>query len=118
MKMGTDNINLQNLVSELKRKSIDEKVAIWKRIATDLEKPTRKRRVVNLSRINRNTKENDTVVVPGKVLGGGELNHRVVVAAYQFSDSALDKINKVGKAMTITELMKENPKASKVRIIG
>ena len=69
MKMGTDNINLQNLVSELKKKSVEEKVAIWKRIATDLEKPSRKRRVVNLSRISRNTKENDIIVVPGKCQG-------------------------------------------------
>lgn len=109
---------LKSLVEELKKKSSQEKVQIWKRVADDLEKPTRIRRVVNLLRINKNVKDNETIIVPGKVLGGGELGRKVTVAAYQFSESAIDKINKVGKAITISELMKENPKASKVRIIG
>ena len=34
------------------------------------------------------------------------------------SKEAKEKINKTGKAITIKELIKENPKGSKVRIIG
>ena len=106
------------LINELKKKSLEEKVKIWKRIAQDLEKPTRQRRVVNLSSFDTCTKENEIIIVPGKVLGSGEVNHKITVAAYAFSGSAIDKINKNGKALSITELMKENPKGSKVRIIG
>ena len=112
------NNQLTNLINELKKKSLDEKVNIWKRIASDLEKPTRKRRVVNLNRAEAKTKADETVIVPGKVLGSGELNHKLTVAAYSFSKSALEKINRAGKAITINELMKTNPKGSKVRIIG
>lgn len=115
---GPTNPLLKGLIEELKKKSSEEKVQIWRRVADDLEKPTRARRVVNLLRINKNAKDNETIIVPGKVLGGGELGRKVVIAAYQFSESALGKINKVGKAMSIPDLMKENPKASKVRIIG
>ena len=115
---GPTNPVLKELIEELRKKGSEENIKIWKRVASDLERPSRIRRVVNLLRINRYAKEDETVVVPGKVLGGGELNHKVVVAAYQFSESAIDKINKVGKAITIVDLMKENPKASKVRIIG
>ncbi len=91
----------------------------WNRIASDLEKPTRQRRAVNLSKINRFTKENEIIVVPGKVLSSGELNHKLTIAAWQFSQKALEKINKKNaKAMTIQELMKTNIKEKRVRIIG
>ena len=115
--MKTNN-QLVSLIGELKKKSIDDKNKLWKRIASDLEKPTRNRRIVNLIKIAKVTKDNDTIIVPGKVLGTGELNHKLTVAAYSYSKSALDKINKNGKALSIKEMMKANPKASDVRIIG
>ena len=55
---GPTNVHLQTLICELKKCSIVNSADIWKRIATDLEKPTRSRRIVNLSRISRFTKEN------------------------------------------------------------
>ena len=110
---------LKNLINELKKASIDQKVNIWKRIALDLERPTRERRIVNLSRINRYTKENEVIVVPGKVLGSGILDHKLTISAYQFSNGALEKIGKIGaKAMPLMELIKESPKGKKIRIIG
>lgn len=110
---------LQELTRELKKKSIEEKVRLWKRIAEDMEKSTRRRRVVNLSRINRYSKENDTVVVPGKVLGSGVLDHKLKIAAYSFSSSAREKMGKVGaEALTIKELMQKNSKGKNVRLIG
>ena len=108
---------LLKLIADLKQKAIEEKAKIWKRIASDLEKSSRKRRIVNLSRINRFTKANENVVVPGKVLGAGSLDHAVNIAAFNFSDQAKQKIiaNK-GKCLTISELMQQKPKA--VRILG
>ncbi|OGM03000.1 50S ribosomal protein L18e, partial [Candidatus Woesearchaeota archaeon RBG_13_36_6] len=108
---GPTNKYLQELVQELKKKSSLEGAMFWNRIASDLEKPTRQRRAVNLSKINRFTKENEIIVVPGKVLSSGELNHKLTIAAWQFSQKALEKINKKNaKAMTIQELMKTNIK--------
>ena len=60
---GPTNYQLTNLIEELKTKSIEEKSGFWKRIATDLEKPSRQRRVVNLSRINKFSKENETLYI-------------------------------------------------------
>ena len=118
-KTGTTNPLLKDLINELKKVSVEQGVNIWNRIATDLEKPTRNRRVVNLSKINRFTKENETIVVPGKVLGSGILDHKVNIAAYTFSQGAIDKINKVGaKAMLLDEMIKESPKGKKIKIIG
>ena len=110
--------HLADLIQELKKKSNEHNVLIWKRVANDLAKPTRQRRIVNLYKLNKNTKEGEVVIVPGKVLGVGELNHKVTVAAWSFSGSALEKINKIGKAIEINELLKESPKGKKVRILG
>jgi large subunit ribosomal protein L18e len=115
---GPTNPVLIKLITELKKKGSEENANLWRRIASELERPTRSRRAVNLLRINKYTKENEVIIVPGKVLGSGEIDHKITVAAYQFSTGAQDKINKLGKAITITELMKENPKGSNVRIIG
>jgi len=116
---GTTNPLLSSLISELKKRSNEQSVNLWRRVAIDLEKPTRQRRVVNLSRINRFTKENEVIVVPGKVLGSGALNHKLTISAYQLSDQAKDKIEKVGaKIVPLLELSKESPNGKKIKIIG
>ena len=112
---GPTNPTLQGLIRELKKTSTKEKAPIWKRIASDLEKPARQRREVNLTRIDKHTKAKEQVVVPGKVLGTGELKHEVTVAAWQFSEGAKKKLK---QSMTIQELLKKNPKGKDVRIIG
>ena len=115
---GPTNPLLHGLIQELKKKSVEHGVNIWKRIANDLEKPTRKRSIINLYKINKYTKDNETVIVPGKVLSVGDLDHPVTIAAFSFSGAALDKINKKGKAILINDLMKESPKGKKMRIMG
>ena len=116
---GPTNPLLQELIGELKKRSNEQSVNLWKRVALDLEKPTRQRRIVNLSKISRYTKENEIIVVPGKVLGSGMLNHKLTISAYQFSDQAKDKIEKAGaKIITLLELSKEKPDGKKLRIIG
>jgi large subunit ribosomal protein L18e len=113
------NDHLIGLIQELKKKAIETDTKMFKRIATDLEKPTRIRRSVNLSRINRFTKENEVIIVPGKVLGTGDLDHSLTIAAYKFSSSALDKINSSkSKAISINDLISGEIKGKKIRIIG
>jgi large subunit ribosomal protein L18e len=113
------NTKLESLIKELKKKSITEKVNIWKRIATDLEKPSRKRRIVNLYSISLNAKENEIVIVPGKVLATGDLNKKITIAAYEISQQAEEKIKSSGsKIVSIIDLIQSNPKGNKVRILG
>lgn len=116
---GPTNTQMQQLIIALKKKGIDSNAGVWKKIATELERPTRERRVVNLSRINANAAENEVVVVPGKVLADGELTKKVSVVAYNFSQSAKEKIiASKGQIMTIEELLKKDLKASDLRILG
>ncbi len=112
------NSQTQALLQELKKTSIEQDVKLWKRIAEDLDKPSRQRRVVNLFAIDKYAKDGEVVIVPGKVLSEGALTKKVTVAAFSFSDEAKRKIDASGKAITIKELMESNPKAQKVRILG
>ena len=109
---------LEELIRELKKNSIENKVKIWKRLAVDLESSTRRRSEVNLFKIEKFSNPDEIIVVPGKVLGTGELTKKVKVAAFNFSDSAYQKIKAKGDAMSILELVKSNPKGKKVRILG
>ncbi|MBW3022861.1 50S ribosomal protein L18e [Candidatus Woesearchaeota archaeon] len=119
MRTGTANPELRNLIKELKVVSSTQKAPFWKRLALDLEKPTRKRREVNISRINKFAKQNETIVIPGKVLGAGEISKSVTVAAWQFSEQAKEKIIKAkGSCLSIEDLIKKKPKVSEVRTIG
>ena len=107
------NIQTRKLVAELRK----TKTKVWKRIADELEKSTRKMSGVNIYKLNKYVRENEIAVVPGKVLGMGNLTKKITIAALQFSDTALEKINKVGKAVSLNEIVKKNPKGEKVRII-
>ncbi|MBT4576811.1 50S ribosomal protein L18e [Candidatus Woesearchaeota archaeon] len=111
---GPTNPNLQSLIKELKTCSITNKVNIWKRIATELEKSTRNRRKVNIHQIQKYSNDGETIIVPGKVLSMGNLTKQVKVAAWAFSEEAKTKIK---DSITIEQLMKDNPKGSKVKII-
>ena len=113
------NPNLVGLISKLKEASRTNKAPVWRDIALRLEGPASNWAEVNISRLDRYASENETVVVPGKLLGSGEIDKKVTVAAYRFSGQAKDKISKAGgQNMSIEELLASNPSGSKVRIMG
>ncbi len=94
------------------------KAKFWKALAEKISLPKRRRIKINVSKIGRLTVEGETVVVPGKVLGGGKINHPVTVAAVSFSSKALEKIRKAGgECISLNELAKRNPKGSRVKIL-
>jgi large subunit ribosomal protein L18e len=113
------NPEIIQLIRFLKKQSREADAAIWLTVAEHLAKPSRQRIAVNLSRINRNTKRADVIVVPGKVLGTGTLTHAVTVAAFDASSSAKEKLAAAkAKYLTIPQLVEKNPKGSKIKIIG
>lgn len=113
------NIVLRLLIEALLEHYRKYNAKIWRAVAEELAKPSRRRRAVNVSKINRYTQPGDWVVIPGKVLGAGVLDHPVVVAAFAFSKSAVEKIQRAGgRAISIFELLKERPDGSYIKIIG
>lgn len=106
------NPALGTLITELKALAIKEKVALWKRVALDLENPHKNRRVVNVRTIMRTARKGETAVVPGKVVGEAKVEN--AIAAYQWS-STVAKNNKV---IPLTQLAHTNPKGKMCRIFG
>jgi large subunit ribosomal protein L18e len=111
MKRGPESKRTLELVNLLRKKAVENKAHIWKRVAEKLSRSARRMAEVNLYNINRHSKEGDTIIVPGKVLSTGSLNHKVTVAAHRFSTSAADKIREAGgSCIGIAEIVKDNPK--------
>ncbi|MFB6136338.1 MAG: 50S ribosomal protein L18e [Halobacteriaceae archaeon] len=116
--MSKTSPRLSSLVADLKAVARDSGSDVWGDVADRLEKPRRTHAEVNLSRIERYANEDETVVVPGKVLGGGVLQKDVTVAAVDFSGSAETKIDAAdGEAVRLEQALEQNPEAENVRVI-
>lgn len=90
----------------------------WLEIARILSGPRRKRINLNLEEIEKNSKEGDAIVIPGKVLSLGEINKKLKIVALDFSEKAKEKIlNSKGQTLSICEEIKANPKAKGVKIL-
>ena len=119
MRAKTTNPELLFTVRLLRRKSKEMGTAVWIDLAEKLSRAKHRRTCVNISQINRCSKDDETIAVPGKVLGSGRIDHPVHVAAFSFSEQAGEKILRVGgKCLTMLELIEMNPKGSNVRILG
>ena len=115
---GPTNPVLVGLIEDLKAAGHKHNVPFAIKLAEELSKPERIKVEVNLTRIERNANKGETIVVPGKVLGDGELKKPLTIAAANFSMSALEKISKAGgKALTLSELIEKNPKGTDVKIL-
>ena len=112
------NPRIIRLIGALKAASRESGSPLWRDIAQRLEKPCRNYAAINLSKINRHTQSNDTVLVAGKVLASGDIEHSVIVAALNFSSQARSKILAAGgKCLMIEKLMAEHPKGSGIKIL-
>ncbi len=115
---GPTNIVLRMTIRRLRGTANKYKASVWRYVAELLERPRRLRVEVNVSKINRYTNAGDTIVVPGKVLGAGSIDHPVTVAAIAFSAEAIRKITSAGgRVLHILQLVEENPRGSNVKII-
>jgi large subunit ribosomal protein L18e len=103
----------------LKHASKSAEAKVWLDASRYLSKTRSHKPCVNLGKIERMSKKDAVVLVPGKVLGGGVLTHRVIVGAYSFTETAKIKIARAGgEALTIPELLKRHPSGGGVMLIG
>ena len=110
---------LTALIGDLKDQSRSTGSVLWRDVALRLEKSRSNWAEPNLSRLSRYAAEEDVVLVPGKLLGSGDVAGKPSVAAYSVSIGARSKIEAAGgRVLTIRELMNENPDGKGVRILG
>jgi large subunit ribosomal protein L18e len=90
----------------------------WMRVAEILTYPKRNRPQINLEFIDKNAKEGEIIIIPGKVLSQGQMSKKVKVAALNFSESAKEKLlNSKCEVMSIIEEIKKNPSAKGIKIL-
>jgi large subunit ribosomal protein L18e len=90
----------------------------WYRVSEILSSPRKNKLQKNLNIINKESKDGETIVIPGKVLSVGELDKKIRIIALSFSKNAREKILKSGgKVSTIFEEIKKNPEAKEVKIL-
>ena len=111
---GPTDPNVKNLIIELRK----TKANVWRKVSEQLSKPRRNRPEVNLDKINRYAPNNSIVVVPGKVLGRGNLNKKVTITALSVSESAIQKISNSGsKFISLDKYLKKNPQGKGVLLM-
>jgi len=69
--------------------------------------------------VNRTVGEGETAIVPGVLLGSGDLSRPMTIATWRASAGARAKVVLAGgKVVGLLELAASNPKGSNVRIVG
>lgn len=118
MKGKKTNPQLLKTIDFLYKAAKKYKANIWKAVAKKLEKPSKNWAEVNIGKIVRHIRKGEIALVPGKVLGVGEAK-KIEVAAWKFSKSARQKIEKAGgRCYSLVEIVEKNPKGSNIRILG
>lgn len=90
----------------------------WLKVANLISMPKRKQAAMNLDEIEKHARDNEVIIIPGKVLSRGELNKKVKVVALGFSKEAREKLKKKKIDMgTIGEEIKKNKDAKNIHIL-
>ncbi len=107
------------MAKDLKKASTKNNAPIWAKLAEYALKPSIARRDINLYKIAKLTKDDDTIVFPGKVLGTGSVPHKITLCSFSISESAATKIiQSGGKLISFSELIEKNPTGKGVVLLG
>ncbi len=86
------------------------------KLANKLSGPTRQQARINLSELSE-IKENN-ILVPGKILGEGDIKKKIKISALGFSKQARDKLKKAGcETRTIKQEIESNPSLKGVKVL-
>ena len=111
--------NLVQLVKELKSASRKNEAPIWLKIAKNVLKSNSNKRTINLKKIDALTDDGSAVVISGKILGTGNLSHKVLVSSFSISNSAAKKIKESGgEILQFSDMIDRFPTGKGVKIIG
>jgi len=110
---------LHRTVSSLRQVSREHGSAVWRTLAERLEGSRRNWAEVNLSRVARHAKPNETLAIPGVLLAAGTVTFPVRIAAFRASATARQKVEAAGgHVLDLPALAGQVPKGTGVRILG
>ena len=116
MKKDKMNIEKKSMIDLLNKTSKDKKKDIYARVAEILNTPKRRSVKVNLAKIQSQkvVVDGGIIVIPGKILGTGVLTKKVIIYAYNVSESAKTKFKSI---KTLKEFCKDTIDYKKTIII-
>ena len=116
--MTASNPVLRHAAVMLERAAKRQNAPIWNEASRLLSGETKNRVEVNVGRISRIAEDGQALFVPGKVLGTGVMDKKIVVGAFSFSASAKSKLESVGgSALSIEQFLKKYPRGSGVQLV-
>ena len=116
--MKKSNPILRQTVVLLERQGRRKNAPVWRQASKSLAAGSSKGVEVNVGHISKCYAAGDAVLVPGKVLGSGNVDKKLVVGAYSFSSAARKKIAEAGgSAVGIRDLVEKYPDGSGVKIV-
>ena len=73
---------------------------------------------LNLEKINNETKEGEIAIISGKVLSQGEINKKIKIVAFGFSEKAKEKLSRSKTEFSsINKEIKINPHGKGIKIL-
>ena len=117
MRLREKHSELKELIAKLNEKGRQENAPVFMALAGKLNRPRRQTREVNLFTLEKHAGKG-LVIVPGPVLGSGNLTKPVQVAALKFSRIAEEKIKKAGGRCIPLSKFAEEKGASSAQILG
>jgi large subunit ribosomal protein L18e len=116
--MTASNPLLRQAAVMLERAAKKQKAPIWSEASRLLSGEERNRVEINVGRMSRIAVEGHALFVPGKVLGTGVMEKKLIVGAFSFSESARTKLESAGgSALSVEQFLKKYPKGSGVQIV-
>ena len=112
-KKGPTRESTRQLIVALEKTAKKNKAAVFKDLAKHLQKPRRQRAAIDLWKLSKLAVKfkDKTLVVPGKVLGYGEITQTFALAAFDYSETARAKLEKAKiKALSLTDIMEKSGK--------
>ena len=111
--MNATNVHLKLLIASLRKKS-----EFWNQVSDKLSVPARKRVTVNLGSLNEYA-DGETVVIPGKLVAGGQLTKKLNIACWRFSEAVLSKLKTSGsKIISLHDLSVKELEGSNLRLVS
>ncbi len=90
----------------------------WQGVASIISSPRRQRINLNIEQIDKQSKEGEIILIPGKVLSQGEMNKKIKIIALEFSEKAKEKLLKSKCEVSyIIEEIKKNPNAKEIKLL-
>ena|GEM_PF-2874209 len=104
-------------LAKKKLRALKNHSKLWRVVYRYVKRPRRKMVEVNVRKLNYLTKEGDIAVVPGVVLGGGEIDHKITVIAVSFTKGSLKKLEEARCRCVYIWELDEPPRGPNIKLI-